>query len=152
MTILAVNGLLDTASYPGTNVLMAMNRHGRIAWTALADGLLNIALSVVLVLRFGLAGVALATVISTVVIQAVSVVPYTTRTIGVAYGELARATLVPLLVPTAIFVAALLALRTAVGADSVPAVGAALAGAAVLYAARRFSKRTAPPSPDACSR
>jgi O-antigen/teichoic acid export membrane protein len=135
VTLLAVNGLLDTASYPGTNVLMAIDRHRRIAWTALADGLLNLALSIVLALSIGLAGVALATVISTVVVLGVSVVPYTTRTLGVSVADFFRAALVPLLLPTAAFLAALLLLRTVVDGDSFLALLAAIVPAGLVYAA-----------------
>ena len=135
VTILAVNGLLDVATYPGTNVLMAIERHRWIAWSSLADGLLNLALSIALVLEFGLAGVAAATVISTVVVLSVSVVPYTTRTLGVPVAELARATLVPLLLPTAVFLAVLLGLRQVVSGETVAGLLAGLVPAGLAYAA-----------------
>jgi len=135
VTILAVNGLLDVATYPGTNVLMAIERHRWIAWSSLADGLLNLALSIALVLAFGLAGVAAATVISTVVVLSVSIVPYTTRTLGVPVAELARATLVPLLLPTAVFLAVLLGLRQVVSGETIAGLLAGVVPAGLAYGA-----------------
>lgn len=134
VTILAVNGLLDVATYPGTNVLMAIERHRWIAWSALADGLLNLALSIALVLAFGLAGVAAATVISTVVVLSLAVVPYTTRTLGVSVLELARAAVVPLVLPAAVFVSVLVGARELVSGATLPGLLAGLAVAGLAYA------------------
>ena len=134
ITILAVNGLLDTASYPGMSALMAIDRHRPVAWMALADGVGNLVLSLVLVYFFGLAGVAAATVISTVAVLGTCVLPYTARHIGFDLRELARATVLRLLFPAAVFLTTIVALRELVGGNSVFDLIVCVLPSAVLYA------------------
>ncbi len=134
VAILAANFMLDTASYPGTGVLMAIDRHRPIAWMALTDGLLNLVLSIALVHPLGLRGVALATLLSTILVLTFLIIPYTTRTLATSYGEVLRAVALPFVLPAAAYLGALLLLRSFFGTTSFPAAIMGLAAAA-LYAA-----------------
>ncbi|HSJ93953.1 MAG TPA: hypothetical protein VK896_07950, partial [Gaiellaceae bacterium] len=68
-------------------------------------------------------------------VLSVSVVPYTTRTLGVPVAELGRARLVPLLLPTAVFLAVLLGLRQVMSGETVAGRLAGLVPAGLAYAA-----------------
>jgi len=142
-SLLAANFMLDTATYPGTIVLMAIDRHRSVAWMALADGLLNLALSIALIGPLGLLGVALGTLVSTLAVQTVFIVPYTAKALSTTYSDLLRSIVMPLVAPTAGYLAVLLALRAWLGPTSAAGAIAGLAAGVtfvVLYV--RFGATT----------
>jgi O-antigen/teichoic acid export membrane protein len=139
VTLLAVAAIVDLPSNPAGWILQSIERHPPIAWMALGSGVANVGLSVGLVGRYGINGVAAATLIASTAEITLFVVPYTARTLGVSLKEFASEVLLRLTLP-AIALAGLLAggaaflpvtslLRLAV------VVGVALAGYLLLYMA-----------------
>src|SRR5213078_2168691 len=63
--ILTLAGLINTSMWPAASILQSMSRHRPLAAMSLGSGLVNVALSIALVHRFGLTGVALGTLIPT---------------------------------------------------------------------------------------
>ncbi|MEP7356117.1 MAG: oligosaccharide flippase family protein, partial [Anaerolineales bacterium] len=81
--ILMTCALLDTTVTPGVLILQGMARHRPLAAMALASGVVNLVLSIILVQSLGLMGVALGTLIPTALEVGLLVLPYELRTIGV---------------------------------------------------------------------
>ena len=83
--ILIVGITPDFAAAAAAPAVQALNRHRVYSYFALAEGVVNLALSVLLVQKFGLYGVALGTTIP-IIINSVIVQPlYYTKVIGVSY-------------------------------------------------------------------
>lgn len=81
-------------------VLMGMARHSRLSWLLMVEGLVNVALSVVLLRFIGVLGVALGTLISRLAISFWFTPWYTCRVLGQSFRDYwtgARAALLPLL-------------------------------------------------------
>lgn len=97
--ILTLASLFDTSQWPAAVVLQGMNRHRPVAIGSLCSGCANLALSVLLVQRFGIRGVALGTLIPTAIECMGFVLPYTLRVTGVTLGEITRQALVPGILP-----------------------------------------------------
>ena len=99
--ILAVLTIAQFASMPqyvSTLVLAGMARHRPFAYMALAEGLANLVLSIVLVQKMGLMGVAWGTVIPSLVTNAVLVPLYTLRVVKMSVSDyLVQAYLRPVL-------------------------------------------------------
>jgi O-antigen/teichoic acid export membrane protein len=65
--ILTLASLIDTSQWPAGSVLQAMARHRPLAILSVGTGLTNVALSILLVPKFGLTGVAIGTLVPTTV-------------------------------------------------------------------------------------
>jgi O-antigen/teichoic acid export membrane protein len=104
--ILTLASLVDMSQWPAGFVLQGMARHKMLAWAAIAAGLVNLALSVVLVQSMGVMGVALGTLIPVAVESLCFVMPYTMRVMKIGIGEAITRIYLPTLapaIPTAIF-------------------------------------------------
>ena len=97
--ILAVASLIDTSTWPAGSVLQGMARHSPLAAMTIASGIANFALSILLVNRLGLLGVALGTLIPTTVICLGFVTPYAMRVIGTSARDMYTKVLQPSLLP-----------------------------------------------------
>jgi O-antigen/teichoic acid export membrane protein len=94
--ILAIASLFDTSMWPAAYILQGMARHRPLALIAIGTAAVNLALSIYLVHPLGVTGVALGTLIPTLIECVCLVTPYAMRENGVSL----RAFLVEILLPT----------------------------------------------------
>jgi O-antigen/teichoic acid export membrane protein len=99
VVILILADAISASQWPAGSVLQAMVRHRLLAVTAVASAIVNLGLSIVLLPRLGLAGVALGTLIPTAISSLGFVLPFTMRVLCVKPGQVMREVLVPTLVP-----------------------------------------------------
>jgi len=116
--VLTIASVIVTSQWPAGNILQGMARHHTLAMMAFGNGVLNLALSIALAPRFGLMGIAFATLIPAAIENLGFVLPYALRSVQVrpleAVLEIAIPTLLPAL-PTAFVVWKLSALVAAGG-------------------------------------
>jgi O-antigen/teichoic acid export membrane protein len=98
VTLLTIAGIFAACQWPAGAVLQGMARHRVLAVTALTCGLANLCLSLALVRRLGLPGVALGTLIPSVAEFAV-VLPIAMRLVGLTWPTVVSKVLLPGLVP-----------------------------------------------------
>jgi O-antigen/teichoic acid export membrane protein len=134
VAILAASAVFDLVTYPASAVLQGMERHPPLAWMALGDGVVNVILSVALVGRFGVVGVAAATLAATVGETTLFVLPYAARTLGISLADLGREVLLRLAVPVAAFAGILVATSRSLPVTSLPRLAAVLGAALTAYA------------------
>lgn len=113
VAILTLASFMVTSMWPAAAVLQGMARHRVLAATSLSSGLANLALSVTLVHPFGLTGVALGTLVPTMIEYIGIVLPYAQRVIGVSGTEAVREIFVPALLPAVPMTLLLYALQQA---------------------------------------
>ena len=109
--ILAGASLFATSQWPAGVILQGMSKHRYLAVTSLASGLANLTLSLILVKRIGLLGVALGTLIPTMIEALFFVLPYAMREIGVGLKEALAEMILPAVLPAAPMLVVLYALR-----------------------------------------
>ena len=136
--ILIAAGLFDMPMLPAASMMMGTNAHRPLAIFVGASALLNLGLSVALVGRMGVTGVALATLVATG-LQALVVVPFAMRHFGVRARTMLSEALVPGLLPAVPAVLALFVLRAALAPSSLVAVVAVGAIGGLVYAAGYLS-------------
>lgn len=93
--ILTLASLIDTSQWPAGLVLQGMARHRLMSVVSLTSGITNLVLSVALVRVYGLAGVAVGTLIPTTIVCIGFVLPYSMRVLGVS----ARSAIVEMFLP-----------------------------------------------------
>jgi len=98
--ILVTASLIDTSQWPAGFVLQGMAKHRPLAIMTIVSGVANLTLSVLLVSRWNLMGIALGTLIPTTIICIGFVTPYAMRTIGVGGKEMYTRVLRPVLLPS----------------------------------------------------
>jgi O-antigen/teichoic acid export membrane protein len=119
--------------WPGLIVLMAAERHRPLAWMAIGSGIANLVLSIILVRRFGLVGVALGTLIPTVVEAAFFFLPYVLRTLDVTLVHLVREVYLRV-APAALALTAILVLgRVLVDSPSIVEILGVVTAGGVVY-------------------
>ena len=104
LAVLTIPQIFSMSQYASGNILVGMSKHKILAHVALAEGIVNTALSIILAKKIGLIGVAVGTVIPHFVSTAVVIPLYTLHTLHLSVREYAlRAYARPLLcgVPTA---------------------------------------------------
>lgn len=97
--ILAAASLIDTSTWPAGFVLQGMAKHSPLAAMTIGSGITNLTLSILLVNRLGLLGVALGTLIPTTIICLGFVTPYAMRVIGTSARDMYTKVLWPSLLP-----------------------------------------------------
>jgi O-antigen/teichoic acid export membrane protein len=126
--VIAASSVVGISQYPAGAILQGMARHNILAVTALLNGLINLALSLILVRHLGLIGVALGTLAPTV-LESLVIMPFSMRLLRVRGSDLAREAFMPALAPLLPAVAILYALQSALRPHSWLTLGAiALAG------------------------
>ncbi len=121
---LTVAGLIDTSQWPAGHVLQGMARHQPLAFMSVVSGIANLILSLILVQRFGLVGVAVGTLIPTTIECLLFVMPYTMRVLGVGWHEMLGQVLLPALVPAIPSALVIYVLRETFPLNSWPAIAA----------------------------
>jgi O-antigen/teichoic acid export membrane protein len=134
VAILAASSVIVTVQWPAGSILQGMARHHFLALTSLASGIVNLALSILLVHRLGLGGVAMGTLVPTAAECFLVVLPYSMRVIGISAGEALREILVPALLPAFPLIVVLYASREVILPSSVLGIAAVAAAACGAYA------------------
>ena len=138
LIVLTIPQIFSMAQYVSALILVSMARHRILALIALFEGIANLALSIVLVRKYGLIGVAWGTVIPHVISMAVVVPIYTLRSTGMrARDYFFKAWLRPLIaiLPVA---GCCYALSVAVTTPSWPLFAAEVVAVCLLHAVMLF--------------
>jgi O-antigen/teichoic acid export membrane protein len=133
VAVLSLASLINVARWPAANVLQGMGRARFQALAAIGNGLANLGLSIVLAPTYGLTGVALGTLIPTIVESLCVLTPYTLRVTGVRLVELSRQALIPALLPAVPAVLVLLTLRSLVAVAELPSLVLVVGSGALTY-------------------
>ncbi|MBI2865278.1 MAG: polysaccharide biosynthesis C-terminal domain-containing protein [Chloroflexi bacterium] len=133
VAILAAASIIMVSLLPAGSILQGSARHRPLAVTGAISAVANLVLSVILVRMLGVAGVALGTLIPTVVVNFAIVLPYVARAIGVSIGTMVGDIWVPALLPAIPLAAVLYGFRSVVGLESPPVVILAAAAGAIAY-------------------
>jgi O-antigen/teichoic acid export membrane protein len=99
VVILVVALGIDMSQWPAANILQASARVRMVAVVAIATGVANLVLSIVLARWLGLNGVALGTLVPTTIASIGVMLPYAMRTLGVDGGTVAKEIVLPALLP-----------------------------------------------------
>jgi len=110
--VLALTGVVLTGQMPLGNILLGTGRHRLVAVVSLAEALVNLALSILLVRRFGLLGVALGTAIPVFVANVFVLAPAVCRQLEVSPVDFGRAVATAPLVGAAVSSLAVWVVRT----------------------------------------
>lgn len=97
--ILSLASMIDTSTWPAGSVLQGMGLPRFSGAMSIISGVSNLLLSLVLVQKIGLTGVALGTLLPTCIVCLGFVHPYVIRTIKVPLGEVFRRVILPALIP-----------------------------------------------------
>jgi len=89
LTVLIIPQITATSQYVSALILAGMAKHKVLAYLALAEGVVNIVLSIVLVRRIGLIGVAWGTAIPDIICTAIIVPWYTLHVLKMNFREYA---------------------------------------------------------------
>jgi O-antigen/teichoic acid export membrane protein len=111
VAILVAAVILDAVLWPGAYVLQGIGRHQPLALIAVASGILNVTMSIVLVGPLGLAGAAMGTLIGHGLGVGLTT-PYVVRVLGVTPRELVGRIALPAIVPLGPATAAIVGART----------------------------------------
>ena len=122
LQVLAVTGVVLVGLAPLGNILMGTGRHRLVAFASLSEALANLALSVILVRRFGLLGVAVGTAIPVFIANLFVITPAACRQTGVGVFEFARSVAVAPLVGTLLAALWGSVLRAALPPESLPLI------------------------------
>jgi O-antigen/teichoic acid export membrane protein len=139
VAILALASLINTSQWAASEVLQGITRHRIVAWTWFAAGLANITLSILLLPLFGLAGVALGTLIPTIVSALFVVMPFANRTLGVSWTTAFSEIWLPAIGPAIPAAVLLGALEQHIDPANAQTMAEIAAGAAAVYAAGYLS-------------
>lgn len=134
VAILTTASLLLTSQWPAGSILQGMARFQPVAVTSVVSGLVNLALSIILVGRLGIVGVAWGTFVPTAVETIGFVLPYTMWVLRVSPWRALRETWLPALAPAVPAGLVLLLLREVVAPQSLIAVGLTGACGTATYA------------------
>jgi O-antigen/teichoic acid export membrane protein len=133
--VIAFIGVVIVGQGPLGSVLLATGRHRLVAMTSLAEAAANLAISLVLVRRIGIAGVAIGSAVPVFVANAFVLVPTACRQVGVPLDDFIRAVIVPPLVGAIPATMMVLAFRLFLPPASLPATIAEGAIAGGVYVA-----------------
>jgi O-antigen/teichoic acid export membrane protein len=97
LAVLTIPQFTSVAQYASAFVLAGIAKHRPLAFLMLAEAIVNLVLSVVLVQKMGLLGVALGTVIPHLICTAVAIPAYTIRVLGMRWSDYLAAYVRPVL-------------------------------------------------------
>ena len=109
--ILTGAGMIQTSQWAAILILQGMAKHRWLAVTSMITGIANLSLSIFLVRRVGLVGVALGTLIPTTIESLLFILPYSMRSIGVSLREIFVEVFLPGLTPAVPMAVLLILLR-----------------------------------------
>ncbi len=132
--ILTLARLFDISQWPAASVLTGRARHRPLAVISIGSGVVNLVLSLLLVQRYGVVGVALGTLVPATVETLLLKLPFARREIGVSWRQVATQMFWPALGPAVPALLVLLALRAIWVPASLGAVAATGAAGLGVYA------------------
>jgi O-antigen/teichoic acid export membrane protein len=98
LRILAISSAFAVAQNPAIGLMYAMNKHHYYAVATITEAAANLALSLVLVQRYGIVGVALGTMVPMLVVKVLAMPVYVSRIAGITVGAYIRPLTGPALV------------------------------------------------------
>lgn len=134
VALLTLANLFATIQWPAVAMLQAMSRHRILAISSMGNGIANVILSVLLVRPYGLAGVALGTVIPAAIECICVILPYSMRVARIPARDTLLEIFIPALIPAAPTILILYALRTALEPASVLSIAVIAAAGLAVYA------------------
>jgi O-antigen/teichoic acid export membrane protein len=120
--VLAVTGIVLIGQAPLGNILLGTGRHRLVAFASLAEAIVNFVLSVILVRRFGLLGVAFGTAIPVFVVNVFVLAPAVCRQLELRVADFGRAVAMAPFVGAAVASLAVWVVRTAWPPVALPAI------------------------------
>jgi O-antigen/teichoic acid export membrane protein len=132
LQVLALAVAIRVGSGTATALLKGAGRHKMLAYVNLATGVANLGLSIILVRRWGLIGIAVGTLVPIAFNAFVVVFPAACRRVGLPFRTLLARSVLPALWP-AVVVGAVLTLTRAVSSTTLPAVFTQIAFGGLLY-------------------
>ena len=135
VTILTAAGLIDISQWPAGSILQGMGRHRPLAAIVVCSALANVALSIMLVRKFGLTGIAVGTLIPMTVAYLGFMLPYALRVIGVSFTDVLKNVLLPSLLPAVPTAIVLYVLQEATKSPSLLSIMVVASIGFVVYAA-----------------
>jgi O-antigen/teichoic acid export membrane protein len=132
--ILAFAVAIRVGNATGNTLLKGAGQHRLVAWVNLATGAVNVALSILLINRFGLPGVAVGTLIPIAAASFFVLFPAACRRVGIPVARAVAISVLPALWPAALAGAALYLSRL-ISSGTLLAVVLQAAAGAVLYLA-----------------
>ena len=99
VVILALASVLEVGYWPGKIILQGIGQQQDLAKASVFVSIANLGLSVLLVRYYGVAGVALGSLIPTIFVNLGYIWPYTMRSVGITGSELLKQALMPVLIP-----------------------------------------------------
>lgn len=133
--LLALAGVIVVAQGPAGNSLLATGRHRLVAGVSILNILLNIVLSLALVSRYGLTGVAFGTTIPYIVLNAGIVMPVAARAVNIPVFAFFASVLTPSLMAAVPAAAVAVLIRTMTTPGSFLTVVAQAAVVGILFVA-----------------
>ncbi len=130
--LISMSSVAIISQYPAGAMLQGMARHKILAVTSIANGVINLLLSLYLVRHMGIIGVALGTFVPAV-LEGMVVMPFTLRLLKVSWGKVLRDAWLPALAPVLPAVAVLYALQSALHPHNWFMVGALAAVGGLVY-------------------
>ena len=122
LEVLAVTGIVFVGQQPLGNILLGTGRQRLVAFSTLAEAIVNLVLSLILVRRYGLLGVAVGTIIPVVAANFFVLVPAACRQVGISVMDFARSVAVAPAIGGLIAAVAGAALRAWWAPQSIPAI------------------------------
>jgi O-antigen/teichoic acid export membrane protein len=122
LQVLAVTGIVLVGQGPLGNILMGTGRHRLVAFVALGEALANLALSVLLVGRYGILGVAIGTAVPVILANLFVLLPVACRQVQLPVRNFVRTVAVAPAIGAVVAALAGIALRSAFPPISLPAV------------------------------
>ncbi len=122
LQVLALTGVVLVGQGPLGNILLGTGRHRLVAFVSLGEAIANLVLSVILVRRFGLLGVAVGTAVPVFLANLFVLAPAVCRQLGIGVLEFARAVAVAPLVGAVIAALAGSGVRSALPPQSIGAI------------------------------
>jgi O-antigen/teichoic acid export membrane protein len=135
LLVLALTGVVLVGQGPLGNILMATGRHRLVAFTSLGEAVANLILSVILVRRFGLLGVAIGTGVPVFIANIVILAPAACRQLDIRLFDFAREVAAAPLVGALVAALAAAAMRSGLPPQSIPAILVEGALAGIVYMA-----------------
>jgi O-antigen/teichoic acid export membrane protein len=133
--VLALTGVVLVGQGPLGNILLATGRHRLVASVSLGEALANLALSVVLVRRFGMLGVAVGTALPVVIANLLILLPAACRQFGLSPFAFLRQTLTPAMIGAVPAIGACITFRLLYAPTSLAAIIGEGAVVMLLYVA-----------------
>src|SRR5207249_8018241 len=93
LQVLAITGVVLVGQGPLGNILLGTGRHRLVAFTSLGEAVANLILSVILVRRYGIVGVALGTAVPVVIANLFILFPAACRHVGMSVASVVRSVL-----------------------------------------------------------